>query len=130
MYYSTRPEGPRLYDMLGTLPLEPYGILTWFVLDAEEEILNAADVPDEQKVMQALWSRWIFLHRLDFVKNYEAGARMFLDEHWRLIHKTAGWAALNNLLLVLYMNRFLKMNQVAILLRHYQDLVKWDHWYK
>ena len=30
---------------------------------------------------------------------------------------------------VLYMNRFLKMNEVAILLRHYEELVRWDIWY-
>ncbi|KAL1748792.1 hypothetical protein HDZ31DRAFT_28888 [Schizophyllum fasciatum] len=130
VYYSTRPEGPRLYDLLGTLPLAQYGALTWVVLDAEAEILDVPDVPDEQKVMQALWARWIFSHRLDFVKNYEAGARMFIDEHWRMIHKAAGWAALRNLLLVLYMNRFLKMNEVAMLLRHYQELVQWDLWYE
>ncbi|KAL1696391.1 hypothetical protein GGG16DRAFT_121190 [Schizophyllum commune] len=129
IYYSTRPEGPRLYDLLGTLPLAPYGALTWAVLDQEEEIIEVPDIPDEQKVMQALWARWIFLHRLDFVKNYEDGARMFIDEHWRMIHKAAGWAALRNMLLVLYMNRFLKMNEVAILLRHYQELVRWDIWY-
>ena len=57
------PEGPRLYDLLGTLPLAPYGTLTWAVLDQEEEILEVPDIPDEQKVMQALWARWIFLHR-------------------------------------------------------------------
>ncbi|KAI5889508.1 uncharacterized protein SCHCODRAFT_02670493 [Schizophyllum commune H4-8] len=129
IYYSTRPEGPRLYDLLGTLPLAPYGALAWAVLDQEEEILEVPDIPDEQKVMQALWARWIFLHRLDFVKKYEDGARMFIDEHWRMIHKAAGWAALRNLLLVLYMNRFLKMNEVAILLRHYEELVRWDLWY-
>ncbi|KAI4521470.1 hypothetical protein K525DRAFT_201143 [Schizophyllum commune Loenen D] len=129
VYYSTRPEGPRLYDLLGTLPLAQYGALAWAVLDQEEEILEVPDIPDEQKVMQALWARWIFLHRLDFVKKYEDGARMFIDEHWRMIHKAAGWAALRNMLLVLYMNRFLKMNEVAILLRHYEELVRWDIWY-
>ena len=81
------------------------------------------------------------------MKNYEDGVRMFIDEHWRMIHKAAGWAALRNMLLVrlhirfgptttsdiasqvLYMNRFLKMNEVAILLRYYEELVRWDIWY-
>jgi hypothetical protein len=33
------------------------------VLDKEEEIFESDDVKDEQKVMLALWGRWIMLNR-------------------------------------------------------------------
>ena len=64
VHFSCRPGGPRLYDLLNTLPLEPFGALAWFVIDKEEEIFECDDVRDEDKVMQALWGRWILLNRL------------------------------------------------------------------
>ena len=63
VYYSCRPGGATLYDLLNTLPMEPYGILDWAVLDREEEIFESDEVKDEYKVMHALWARWIFLNR-------------------------------------------------------------------
>lgn len=63
MHYSCRPSGPCLFDLLGTLPLEPFGILDWQVLDVEDEIYEVDDVREEYKVMHALWARWIFLNR-------------------------------------------------------------------
>lgn len=61
--HSCRPGGPRLYDMLLQLPKEPYGVLWWQVLETEQELLEVDDVPDEDKVMMALWNRWIFLNK-------------------------------------------------------------------
>lgn len=61
--YSCRVGGPRLYDLLNTMSLEPFGVLSWVILDREEEIFEVDDVRDEDKVMQALWFRWIFLNR-------------------------------------------------------------------
>lgn len=61
--YSARPGGPRIYDLLNELPLEPFGLMSWYILDKEEDIFELDTVRDEDKVMQALWSRWIFLHR-------------------------------------------------------------------
>jgi hypothetical protein len=58
-----RPTGPHLYDHLSALPLEGFGHLTWFVLDKEEETFELVDVLDEDKVMCALWGRWILLNR-------------------------------------------------------------------
>lgn len=52
-----------MYDLLNTLPMEPFGILSWAVLDREEEIYESDDVKDEYKVMHALWARWIMLNR-------------------------------------------------------------------
>lgn len=62
MEYSCRPGGGRIYDLLGTLPMEPYGVLSWLVLDKEDEIFDS-DMKDEHKVMHALWARWILLNR-------------------------------------------------------------------
>jgi hypothetical protein len=63
VYYSVRPCGETLFDLLGTLPLDDFGLLSWAVLDKEEEIFESDDVKDEQKVMLALWGRWIMLNR-------------------------------------------------------------------
>ncbi|KAG2003477.1 hypothetical protein CC2G_004078 [Coprinopsis cinerea AmutBmut pab1-1] len=54
---------PTVFDWLGTLPLDDYGLMDWAILDKEEEIWESDDVTDEQKVMHALWARWIFLNR-------------------------------------------------------------------
>lgn len=61
--YSARPGGPKLYDLLNTLSLEPFGLMTWFIVDKEEDIFELDDVRDEDKVMQALWARWMLLNR-------------------------------------------------------------------
>lgn len=63
MYYSCRPTGPSVFDLLGTLPMEKFGVLDWDVIDREEEIWESDDVREEYKVMQALWMRWIMLNR-------------------------------------------------------------------
>ena len=63
VYYSCRPGGPSLLDLLDTLPLEPFGVLDWAVLDREDEIFESDDVKDEYKVMHALWARWVVLNR-------------------------------------------------------------------
>lgn len=61
--FSCRPGGPRLYDILGAKSLDEFGILAWSVIDREEELFEMDKVRDEDKVMQALWSRWIALNR-------------------------------------------------------------------
>ena len=61
--YSCRIGGPKIYDLLGTLPMDQFGVLAWVVLDREEEIFEVDDIKDEYKVMHALWARWIFLNR-------------------------------------------------------------------
>jgi hypothetical protein len=124
VYYSCRPGGPRLYDLLNTLSMEPFGVLSWFVIDKEEEIFECDDVRDEDKVMQALWARWILLNRLvvrilrrrvyssltansnTFVADYYKGTIAFVDQYWKMIHLAAGWAALRNWLLVSFVTFF------------------------
>jgi hypothetical protein len=63
VHFSCRPGGPRIFDLLNTLPLAPFGTLSWFIIDREEELFELNDIPDEDKVMQALWARWILLKR-------------------------------------------------------------------
>lgn len=63
IYYSCRPGGATVFDLLSTLPLEPFGVLAWDVLDREDEIFDSDNVQDEYKVMHALWGRWIILNR-------------------------------------------------------------------
>lgn len=63
VYYSCRPGGPRLFDFMNTLSLKPYGVLKWVIIDREEELFELDDILDEDKVMQSLWFRWIFLNR-------------------------------------------------------------------
>ena len=64
LYYSCRPGGPCLFDLIGTLPMKEFGILDWQVIDREEEIYESDDVKDEYKIMHVLWARWITVHRL------------------------------------------------------------------
>ncbi|KAJ6593825.1 hypothetical protein B0H19DRAFT_1246570 [Mycena capillaripes] len=114
--YSVRFGGPKIYDLLGTLPMEPYGILGWSILDKEEEIFESDDIPDEHKVMHALWGRWIFFNRQVlivqenqsvsmfssnlFIAHYFNGTKKFIDEYWKMIRLAAGWDALRYWLVV------------------------------
>lgn len=60
---SCRPGGPRLYDLLNELSLEPFGVMTWAIVESEEVTFEQDDLIDEDKVMLALWNRWIMLNR-------------------------------------------------------------------
>ncbi|KAL5496171.1 hypothetical protein ACEPAH_3088 [Sanghuangporus vaninii] len=126
--YSDRPGGPKLYDILNELSLEPFGLMTGHVIEREEDVFELDDTREEDKVMLALWSRWIFLNRPKFIEDYEAGIRVFLDEYWRTIHRAAGFAALRTWLLVLVQNRYLTGTQFCDTLKYYKDLVGMDHW--
>ncbi|TDL26650.1 hypothetical protein BD410DRAFT_800464 [Rickenella mellea] len=126
--YSARPGGPKLYDLLNTLSMEPFGVMKWFVLDKEEEIFELCDVRDEDKVMQALWARWIILNRNKFISNYFLGVQAFITQYWREIHKAAGFSALRVWLLVLVSNRFLTGPQFFDILKYYTDQTGMDLW--
>lgn len=112
---SCRPQGPWLYDLLAGLPLDKFGVLAWSVIDKEEELFEINDTREEEKVMQALWSRWIMLNRRcvgindcledtqsdyavrrrdKFIPNYFEGVKHFIDEYGWMIHLAAGWGAL------------------------------------
>uniref|UniRef100_A0A8H7XPV3 Uncharacterized protein n=1 Tax=Psilocybe cubensis TaxID=181762 RepID=A0A8H7XPV3_PSICU len=128
--YSCRPGGPYLFDLLGTLPLAEYGVLSWEIIDREDEIWESDDVKDEYKVMHALWARWIFVqaNRNKFIANYVKGVKAFIDTYWRMIHKAAGWSALRFFLFVFLANNFLTSHDVAQVLLYYQNLTGMEHW--
>ncbi|KAJ8519440.1 hypothetical protein ONZ45_g3643 [Pleurotus djamor] len=126
--YSCRPNGPKLYDLLATLPMDRFGVLSWLVVDREEDIYEIPDISDESKVMHALWARWMMLSRPIFVEDYFAGTVAFIDEYWRIIHRAAGWDALRYYLLILVAGRFLNLAQVARALKHYEHLIGMEFW--
>ncbi|KAF8970426.1 hypothetical protein BDZ97DRAFT_1791330 [Flammula alnicola] len=127
---STTGTVTSLFDLLGTLPMEPFGVLDWDVLDREEEIYESDDVKDEYKVMHALWARWIMLNRNKFISNYYKGVISFVDEYWKFIHKAAGWDALRYWLYTLLANQFLNGHELAKVLLHYEGLTGMAYWYE
>lgn len=128
IYYSCRPGGATVFDLLNTLPLEPFGVLAWDVLDREDEIFDSDNVQDEYKVIFALWGRWIILNRNTFVADYYKGTINFVNTYWRMIHRAAGWEALRYWLIMLLANRFLSGAEVAKILKHYEGLVGMEFW--
>jgi len=121
--FSCRPNGPKLYDILGAKSLDQFGILSWSVIDREEELFEMDGVRDEDKVMQALWCRWIMVNRLSFVRvnfplalltsttsrqrhfirNYLEGTKQFIEDNHDYIRWGAGWLALRAWLLVSFL---------------------------
>ena len=110
-----------MFDLLNTLPLDEFGLMAWAIVDREEELFEMEDVRDEDKVMLALWNRWIMLNkcarvtlisplclrcadwlfRVDFMfHDYFEGVKKFIDKYWRMIHLAAGWRALRAFLIV------------------------------
>jgi len=122
-YYSCRPGGPRLYDLLNTLSLEPYGILSWSIIDREEELFEMDDIRDEDKVMAALWLRWVFLNRNLFISNYLKGVKEFVKFNYNMIHQAAGLRALRVWLLALASNNYLTVKDIGVVLRYYDELL-------
>ncbi len=43
--------------------MEEFGIMSWAIIDREELLFEMEDVRDEDKVMLALWNRYIMVHR-------------------------------------------------------------------
>ncbi|KAI0341360.1 hypothetical protein BDW22DRAFT_1358864 [Trametopsis cervina] len=128
---SCRPGGPKLYDLLNELPLEPFGVLAWAIVDREEDFFEQEDLEDEDKVVLALWNRWIMLNRQAFVF---AASRLkqvtsFLDEYHQMLHRAAGWKAVRQFLLLLFADKLLTMSAVSKALKHYEGLVGMDEWY-
>ncbi|KAI0371307.1 hypothetical protein BV20DRAFT_942137 [Pilatotrama ljubarskyi] len=129
--YSCRIGGPRIYDLLNELPLDEFGIMSWAIVDREEELFEMDDVRDEDKVMLALWNRWIMLHKSSFITHhYYDGVERFLDQYWKFIHKAAGWRALRSFLLMMNVNKYLTFSDVAKLLKEYEGKTGMDLWYK
>ncbi|KAI0084749.1 hypothetical protein BDY19DRAFT_1060135 [Irpex rosettiformis] len=128
---SCRPGGPRIFDLLNELPMDPFGVLAWSITQREEEIFEHEDISDEDKVMLALWNRWILLNKEAFVfgDRYKQ-ILVFLQEYYIMIHRAAGWNALRWFLLTLLANKFLTITQVVNMMKHYEKLVDMPNWYK
>jgi hypothetical protein len=54
--------GSKIFHLLNLDSMKRFGILRWYILEKEGEIFDY-DIPDEDKVIQCLWARWIFLNR-------------------------------------------------------------------
>lgn len=131
IYYSTRFSGPCLFDLLNLLPLEPFGVFDGMVIDREEEIYNDDELAQEEKVIVALWARWIMLNKVEFDQDRAGGVEKFIDEYWKMIHLAAGWEALVYQLLVLAAWRLLRHYEIIPLLERYEELAGmqyWDEW--
>ncbi|OSD08809.1 hypothetical protein PYCCODRAFT_1357242 [Trametes coccinea BRFM310] len=129
--YSCRIGGPRIYDLLNELSLEEFGIMSWAVVDREEELFEMDDVRDEDKVMLALWNRWIMLNKTRFIfDQYDKGVRAFIDQYWQLIHRAAGWRALRAFLMMLQVHRYLTIAGVVQILKYYEGKTGMKFWYQ
>ncbi|KAI0634815.1 hypothetical protein C8Q77DRAFT_655753 [Trametes polyzona] len=129
--YSCRINGPKIYDLLNELPLDEFGIMSWAIVDREEELFEMDDVRDEDKVMLAVWNRWIMLHKTAFIfSDYIQGVKSFLDKYWQFIHRAAGWRALRAFLLMLHVNKYLSLKEVAEVLIYYEERTGMDLWYR
>ncbi|CDO77956.1 hypothetical protein BN946_scf184971.g6 [Trametes cinnabarina] len=129
--YSCRIGGPRIYDLLNELSLDEFGIMSWAIVDREEELFEMDDVRDEDKVMLALWNRWIMLNGTHFILNkYENGVQSFLDQYWRMIHNAAGWRALRAFLMMLHVHKYLTLSGVTKMLKYYEEKTGMKLWYK
>lgn len=68
--------------------------------EQEEDIYELDSVLDADKAMRALWTRFISLHRREFIASYGEATRKFITDNWQVIHRAAGFAALRIWLLV------------------------------
>ncbi|KAL7284008.1 hypothetical protein ACG7TL_001281 [Trametes sanguinea] len=89
------------------------------------------DVRDEDKVMLALWNRWIMLNKTRFIfDQYDKGVRAFIDQYWQLIHRAAGWRALRAFLMMLQVHRYLTIAGVVQILKYYEGKTGMKFWYQ
>jgi hypothetical protein len=61
--YSNRVTGTGLVDLLDCLDMEKIGALKWYTLEKEDDLMEWDDTRDEQKIMMALWCRWMLFSR-------------------------------------------------------------------
>jgi hypothetical protein len=86
---SCRPCGPRLFDVIAEHPITEYGLTSWSLLERDEELFEIDDVRDEEKAMQVLWNRWIFLKRrcLNHVLKFPSRANWFKVNIYSILAK-------------------------------------------
>jgi len=127
---TSRPCGPFLYDLLPAPAAESTESTVvpkedeWAAAHQEEEIFEIANMLDEDKVIAALWSRWMFVNRASFLANRYTGVLGFVENNGPMIQRAAGRKALRAFLLVLHSHRYLHTTEVAELLRAYDRTVR------
>ncbi|TFY54731.1 hypothetical protein EVG20_g9591 [Dentipellis fragilis] len=126
LLYSCKPvTGPRLLDFVDTLEIENHGVAgKWLIWEREDEIFELDDVRDEDKVMCAVWNRWIALHRKKFITNYIKGVEDFVKDNLWIIYQAVGRDGLKVWLLLLIQNRFLNGHGMASVMQLYDELVR------
>ncbi|KAA1473000.1 hypothetical protein DENSPDRAFT_872540 [Dentipellis sp. KUC8613] len=126
LLYSCKPvTGPRLLDFVDTLEIENHGVAgKWLIWEREDEIFELDDVRDEDKVMCAVWNRWIALHRKKFITNYIEGVENFIKDNLWIIYQAVGRDGLKVWLLLLIQNRFLNGHGMASMMLLYDELVR------
>ncbi|KIY66304.1 hypothetical protein CYLTODRAFT_491609 [Cylindrobasidium torrendii FP15055 ss-10] len=137
-YLARRADGRRIYDLLGALPLTEFGTMAHDVLETELMIFETESLKplrDEDKVMCALWARWVKLHRDVFLKNHFDGATAFVEKYWKTIHYAAGFGALRYWFITMMVRNthgnkpYLSAQELAQVLMRYQELVGMKDWY-
>ena len=53
--YSPQLEGSRLYGTLNEFSLEPFSLMTWYIIDRKEDIFELDNMRDQDKIVSALW---------------------------------------------------------------------------
>lgn len=121
--HRPRLDGAKHYDLVCERdPLLPtYGFLSQALWIIEEQLFNDPELNDEQKAMNALWTRWLALYRysicffswllmsegsrlkvfrVDFIENARLCCINFVEHKYDIIYHAAGWHAFRSWILV------------------------------
>ncbi|KAG8980481.1 hypothetical protein FRC05_006114 [Tulasnella sp. 425] len=101
-----------VFDILSELPLDVLGNQANRILEQQEKIYMRRELPVEDRVIAALWARWINLNRGKFLSSYVEGFKAFVQESHDVIRRAAGVRALRNFLLVMAQYRFLNPKEL------------------
>ncbi|KAG8902539.1 hypothetical protein FRC01_009555, partial [Tulasnella sp. 417] len=89
-----------VFDILSELPPDVLGNQANRIITQLEQIYTHRELPTEDRVIAALWARWIALNRAKFFASYVEGFKAFVRESHDVIRRAAGPRALRNFLLV------------------------------
>lgn len=118
-----RLDGAKQYDLVCERDplLLTYGFLSQALWIIEERLFNDPELNDEQKAMNALWTRWLALYRysicvfpgflclkgsrltvfrVDFIENARLCVTNFVEHKHEIIYHAAGWHAFRSWILV------------------------------
>ncbi|KAG9043031.1 hypothetical protein FS837_010114 [Tulasnella sp. UAMH 9824] len=112
-----------VFDILSELSLDVLGNQANRITTQLEQIYAHRELPVEDRVIAALWARWIALNRGKFLASYVEGFKAFVLESHDVIRRAAGVRALRNFLLVMAQYRFLKPKEVCDVLDAYGNQI-------